>query len=366
MKKINLSKWLKSLLSLTLITALLVTTGCDEDDGPAPTDESAPTQTLYELISADPNLTTFLGYIDADAELAEYVKGTAPYTIFAPNNAAFTTLQTTLGVTSLEVVASSIIDDALRFHFAAGSSSLASITGKSIATVQGENVVVNGTGTIATGGSNSNVKVSDPDIAATNGTLHVVEAILIPPTLFRTIGLNLGTVAQPFLLGAAFTDILGVIRVADSEAPTNGEKILTMLAQQPGTYTVFLPANAVLEGTAAVAGITKEQLIASLTTSPAAARGFLLNQISNTEVVKGAELVAGKMITMMSGAMYTVVVSPANPTTNPLGITLFPVGGDQMNLTKYAPVFFIDLVNVNETGAGNNGSAHAAGVLQQP
>lgn len=357
MKKINLSKWLKSLLSLTLITALLVTTGCGDDDAPAPT------QTLYELISADPNLTTFLGYIDADAELAGYVKGTVPYTIFAPNNAAFATLQTTLGVTSLEVVAPSIIGAALRFHFAAGSSSLASITGKSIATVQGENVVVNGDGTIATGGSNSNVKVSDPDIAATNGTLHVVETILIPPTLFRTIGLNLGTVAQPFLLGAAFTDILGVIGVADSEVPANGKKILTMLAQQPGTYTVFLPANAVLEGTAAVAGITKEQLIASLTTSPAAARGFLLNQISNTEVVKGAELVHGKMITMMSGAMYTVVVSPANPPKNPLGITLVKPA-NILDPTKHAPVFVTDLVKVGETGAGNNGSAHAAGILQ--
>ena len=358
MKKINLLKLLKSLLSLTLVAVLLVTSGCGDDDAPAPT------KTLYELIKGESDLTTFLGYIDADTELKGYAEGTAAYTIFAPNDAAFTALEATLGVDNLDVVAPSIIDATLRFHFASGSSSLASITGKSIATVQTESVAVNGDGTIATGGSNSNVKVSKSDIAATNGTLHVVETILIPPTLFLTIGENLGTVAQPFLLGAAFTDILEVIKVADSEDPASGEKILTMLAGE-GTYTVFLPVNDVLEGTAMATGITKAQLIASLKTNAATARAFLLNQISNTEIVKGSELVTGKMITMMSGVRYTVVKDTPTPPLNPLGITLFS-GSNPADRTKHAPVFMLDLVNVNSTGAGSNGSAHVAGILQLP
>lgn len=360
MKKIDLSKWLKSLLSLTLVTALLITSGCSDDDGDT---VILPTETLYELISADADLSTMLGYIDADAELLGFAQGATAYTIFAPTNTAFTNLEELLG-TSLDLVAPSVIDATLRFHFGLGSSSLASITGGSITTAQGESVVVNGDGTIATGGSNSAVEVSSSDIAAINGTLHVVETILIPPTLFITIGLNLGTVAQPFLLGAPFTDVVGIIAVADSDVPTGEMAISAILADQTsGTkYTAFLPANDVFAGTAAALSITKDALIASLTPNAATARGFLLNQITDAEGLKGSDLVNLKMITMMSGVTYMVVEGTASE-TNPLGITLVQPA-DALDPTKHAPVFQTDIIDVNSTGAGINGSAHVGGIHQ--
>lgn len=351
----------QGLFSLLLSFSLLTFTGCGDDDGPS---IPVPTETLYQLMSSRSDLSQMKAFIDADATLLGYANGTTAYTLFAPNDAAFETLKATLTVDDLTTVAPSVIGSVLLFHFSAGAKTKAEITNNSFTTVQGEENEGNADGTLLRGGTNSNVVIAEADVQAINGTMHVVETILIPPTIFESIGENLGTIAQPYLLGAVFTDIVGVIGVADSDVPSGEMSISGILSDRTGTlYTAFLPANAVLDGVAAAAGLTKEQLIGSLTASPAAARGFLLNQISNTGIVKGSDITAGTMITMMSTKVY-VAVETAASASNPLGLSLFPVGADQTDLTKYAPIFSKDIIDVNSTGAAINGSAHVSSILQ--
>ena len=344
---------MKGLIMSLLAIGVLTFSGCKED-------EFVPTKTLYDLVSADAELSEMLGYIDADATLKGYAQGTAAYTAFIPNNAAFDKLRETLGITDLSVVNPAIISSVINFHFAAGATSAAELTGASVATVQGESVVGNADGTILTGCSDTKVEILETKELATNGMLHVVGTILIPPTICGTIGVNLGTVAQPILLGAVFTDVVGIIAVADIDVPAGELSITEILADKSGTaYTVFMPVNDVFAGAAALYGITKEEFIGSLTTSAAAARGFMLNHISNAGGVKGSELVDGKTITMMTGNTYIVATSTPSP-ENPLGIVLVNV----LDQAKIAPVYQTDLIDAGGSGAGSNGSAHVSSILQ--
>lgn len=356
MKKLKLLT--QGLFTLLLAFSLLTFTGCSDDDEGTP----APTETLYQLMAARTDLSQMKAFVDADATLLGYANGTTAYTMFAPNDDAFNTLKATLLVDDLTTVAPAVIGSVLLFHFSVGAMTKAEMTGTSFATVQGENNEGNADGTLKEGGTNSNVVIAEADIQATNGTMHIVETILIPPTIFDAIGVNLGTVAQPYLLGAVFTDIVGIIGVADSDVPTGEMAISAILADQtPGAlYTAFLPANSVLDGVAAVLGMSKDDLIALYTSSPAAARGFLLNHISNAGIVKGSDLTNGTTITMMSGNTYVVVTGNVDATTNPLGIVLVNVADN----SKIAPVFAIDLLDVNDTGAAVNGSAHVSSILQ--
>jgi len=345
---------MKGVFMSLLAVGVLTFSGCGPDDP-----VFVPTETLYELLSADPELSEMKGFIDADAALLGYAQGTTDYTFFAPNNAAFETLRGTLGTDDLSTVAPAIIASVMNFHFVAGKYTKAELSGAEVASVQGESVVGNADGTIFTGGSITAVEILSADNQATNGTMHVVGNILIPPTIFQAIGLNLGTVAQAVLLGAPFTDIVGIIGVADSDVPVGESSISSILADKTLSITAFVPANDVLAGVAAFKGVTKEQLIASFTSSPAAARGFLLNHISDAGGVLGSELVAGKTITMMTGNTY-IVVEVTPDATSPLGIVLVNV----LDQAKAAPVYALDLIDVNSTGAALNGSAHVSSILQ--
>lgn len=352
MKK--LETLMKGLIMAVLAVVMLTFSSCGDDD------EFVPTETLYELISADADLSEMLGYIDADATLKGYAQGTAAYTLFAPNNAAFDQLRETLGVTDLSFVAPALITSVMHFHFAAGQLAYGDTD---FTTAQGEKNTISATGFVKEAGSDSDGAEILATGLATNGTLYEVETILVPPTIFGAIGVNLGTIAQPYLLGAAFTDIVGVIDVADGDVPAGQASIREMLANKDSTITAFLPANQVLDGIAALKQITKEQLIGSLTTSAAAARGFLLNQISAEGYIKGSDLTHLRTITMMTGNTYRVIVGTKSE-SNPEGITLVNVTHDPNDATKHSPVVALDLILVGDTGEGSNGSAHASAIFQ--
>ncbi|MEP2026056.1 MAG: fasciclin domain-containing protein [Reichenbachiella sp.] len=230
-------------MMLTLLCGLALSfTACDDDED----DEEEATMTIYELVSADSDLSDLKSYIDADAELKGYAEGTTTHTLFAPNNAAFTKLEATLG-SSLDIVAPDIVKATMLFQFVADDVSSDELVNGSFETLQGENIVGNGDGTIATGGSDDAVEVLEADIAATNGTVHVIETILIPPTLFATIGVNLGKLSQPILLGADFTILASAIAKADTYAAENELTTLTSILIGETAYTVFAPSNATFE-----------------------------------------------------------------------------------------------------------------------
>ncbi|MBV6643938.1 MAG: fasciclin domain-containing protein [Cyclobacteriaceae bacterium] len=354
MMKTDVSNLWRLMAMFALVSGLLFFTGCsdDEDDG-----EPDPTETLEQIIDGRTDITDFETFFAANSATLPDISGTTEYTLFIPNDAAFDTLRSTLDTEDLTTVRSEIISSVLAFHFVSGNFT-SSDFGPNLASAQGEDIVFNNDNTIFTGGSNTMVNVIEEDLRATNGVIHIVDRILIPPTIFGFIGLNLGTIAQPVLLGADFSDLLTIIEVADDATLEAGElSISEILADQTGTlYTAFLPTNAVLDGAAAAAQVTKEALIASVTPNAATARAFLLNHIYDDGILKAADLSNGFQLTMMSGKNLVVAETDVTAQT-PLGLVL--VNGD-----SNVPIFSADVFNFSGIGSGTNGALHVSSIIQ--
>ena len=126
--------------------------------------------------------TTLLTALKA-AGLAEQAKAKGPFTVFAPDNAAFAKLPAGTVDNLLKPANKKQLTKILTYHVVPGNVMAADLKdGQTIKTVQGESLTVSlegGTVTIrdAKGGS---ATVTTPDIKATNGTVHSIDAVLMP------------------------------------------------------------------------------------------------------------------------------------------------------------------------------------------
>ncbi|SMG45990.1 Uncaracterized surface protein containing fasciclin (FAS1) repeats [Marivirga sericea] len=257
MKKKNL--FLKSTSSLLamlfVVMSAFMFTACDDDPEPEPEPENS----ILEIVSASETHTQLEAFVTADADLAAALGGNN-LTLFAPNDAAFDRLRTILDVESLDQVNPAVIGAVLRYHAVASVELRESFTEESeLTSLQGEDITFNADANIFNGGTDTDVEFVGDEILATNGVVHVVETILIPPSIFATIGANLGKVSQTVLLGADFSTLAAAIAKADTYADaTTGVPFLTDVLAGDNPITVFAPINQVF----ASAGITLETFTA--------------------------------------------------------------------------------------------------------
>jgi uncharacterized surface protein with fasciclin (FAS1) repeats len=150
-----------------------------------------PTLSIAETViaaaeSADaPEFTVLLAAVlAADPSIAATLTDGGPYTVFAPTDAAFTALLEALGVTAEDVLADTeLLNTVLAYHVVPGTFSAATVVaaageeGFSVATLNGvlDIAVVDGGVVI-----NEGVNVIATDIYATNGVVHVIDAVLLP------------------------------------------------------------------------------------------------------------------------------------------------------------------------------------------
>lgn len=244
MKKNNL---MKNLWALALLAATFAFTGCnDDDDG-----DAAPEQNIWEIVQERDNLSSLEAELER-AGLDATLSGSGNMTLFAPSNDALTTLLGTLGLDDFSPVAESVVQAVLSYHVANSEYFSADITeGTTITTVQGEDITVVGGPRLSTGAT-SDAGFVTTDIEATNGVVHIVDVVLVPPSIGALIVQTLGTAAQPILLSKDFTTLSAAILKADQgKDPAN-----TIVGALVGldAVTFFAPPNAVLDGNLDVEG----------------------------------------------------------------------------------------------------------------
>jgi uncharacterized surface protein with fasciclin (FAS1) repeats len=298
-KNLFLKSTSRLLTMLFVAMTAFVFTACEDDPEPEPEPENS----ILEIVAASPDHTQLEAFVTADADLAAALGGN-DLTLFAPNDAAFNNLRTILGVDDLGQVNPSIIGAVLRFHAVASVERRESFSETTeLTTLIGEDITFNANSRIETGGSNRDVQFAGEEILATNGVVHVVETILIPPSIFSNIEANLGKVSQTILLGADFTTLAAAISKADTEyaATTDGVTPLSSIlagTAGPEQITVFAPVNQVFEA----AGITLD------TYNAAQWYGIIANHVLgsrklSTDLVTGTGNVtlAGGAITLLPG-----------------------------------------------------------------
>lgn len=133
---------------------------------------------IVDVAASNENFSTLVAAVQA-AGLEETLRGDGPFTVFAPTNEAFAnlpegTLDNLLKPENKEKLAA-----ILTYHVLAGKTKAADIAGQTleVATVNGANVEVDGVDGVTVGGAT----VVTPDIAASNGVIHVIDAVLLPP-----------------------------------------------------------------------------------------------------------------------------------------------------------------------------------------
>lgn len=133
-------------------------------------------KTIVQTAIDDGNFTTLVKAVTA-AGLVETLSGEGPFTVFAPTDAAFAKVP----AATLESLLADpkALAEVLTYHVVSGkvmASDVAQLT--TATTVQGQNVSID----TSNGVMVNNAKVVTADVEASNGVIHVIDAVLLPPT----------------------------------------------------------------------------------------------------------------------------------------------------------------------------------------
>ena len=110
------------------------------------------------------------------AGLVETLKGTGPFTIFAPTNAAFEALFMQLGVTGIADLTADQLTPILLYHVVSGNVRSNQLTAGAVTTLNGTiQVTLTPSPQI-----NGNTNIIATDVQATNGVIHVIDKVLLP------------------------------------------------------------------------------------------------------------------------------------------------------------------------------------------
>jgi uncharacterized surface protein with fasciclin (FAS1) repeats len=156
----NTSKTLAAAVVAALISA------CATPPAPSPITDTA---------QRTPQLSTLTKLIN-DAGLADTLRSAGPYTVFAPSDEAFKAVP----AATMQALASDkeLLKSVLTFHVLPGKVSAADVTNGNAKTVQGATVALSRSGTFITV---EDAVVTQADVPASNGVVHVIDRVLMPP-----------------------------------------------------------------------------------------------------------------------------------------------------------------------------------------
>lgn len=141
---------------------------------PALADNHGQMQDIVDIAVANGNFTTLVAAVEA-AGLVETLKGEGPFTVFAPTDEAFAALpEGTVEALLNDIPALTAI---LTYHVVPGAVMSGDLTdGMTAETVNGQSVTI----TLGDGVMVNGANVVTADIEASNGVIHVIDAVILP------------------------------------------------------------------------------------------------------------------------------------------------------------------------------------------
>jgi len=131
---------------------------------------------IIDIASTTDGFATLTAAVTAGG-LVETLKGAGPFTVFAPTDAAFAALPAGVLDALLLPENKDVLAQILAYHVVAGKVLAADVTDGDVATVEGQNVTLS----TADGVTVNGAKVVQADVMTSNGVIHAIDAVILPP-----------------------------------------------------------------------------------------------------------------------------------------------------------------------------------------
>jgi len=143
---------------------------------------------------------------------------------------AFVALLDTLGVTTAELLARDDLGDILKYHVLSGSSVMSAdlAATQDVTTLEGSNLTVTKNGSTVKAGS---AGVSTADISCSNGVIHVIDAVLLPPV---------PDIVETAISAGNFTVLVEALQTAGLVDALKGAGPFTVFAPTDAAFTALL------------------------------------------------------------------------------------------------------------------------------
>ena len=166
--------------------------GSSSSSASSPTSSTTPAATasaatasknIVQIAESNPNFSTLVSAVKA-AGLVSTLEGSGPFTVFAPTNAAFAALPAGTLPTLLEPANKAMLTRILTYHVVSGALKADQIMPGAVKTVNGATFTVNSAGgkLTITDGKGNTAQIFQTNIVASNGVIHVINAVLLPPS----------------------------------------------------------------------------------------------------------------------------------------------------------------------------------------
>lgn len=224
---------------------------------------------IVEVASSLPDFSILVQAV-VTADLADTLANGGPFTVFAPTNQAFADLAAALGTDANGLLASPFLTDILLYHVLsapAPSDVVLTLDGANLGNngaglnLLGEDLVVEITPLSLIDGTDTPANVTATDVFASNGVIHVIDKVLLPPSVVEALGLN----EEETELPATVVDIASgnpdFSILVQALGAAEGDLVTTLIGSGP--FTVLAPTNAAFEAFAAKYNLTLDALLAS-------------------------------------------------------------------------------------------------------
>ena len=228
---------MKNLLKITAVLFISLTTfqSCNDDnDNALPYEPEPTTNSIVDVALGSENLSTLVAALQK-ADLVTTLASQGPFTVLAPSNEAFNTFLSDNGFNSLDDVPVEILTNILLNHVVGGRLASTDLTtgyattfAISSASDQSMSIFIDTTNGVRFNGVSS---VTDANIDADNGIVHLVDAVIGLPSVvtFAVADPTFSTLVSALTRDDLTTDFVGVLSTATGTSPA--------------PFTVFAPTN---------------------------------------------------------------------------------------------------------------------------
>lgn len=327
-------------IMLLALAGLMIFSSCNKDDDNV-TPEQLPetTKSIVEIATTTDDFSTLVEAL-VKADLVSALDGNGPYTVFAPTNAAFDMLFKDLGVNGIEDLPAEALKPILLYHVIGSSVESTELNEGYVETLNTNTsdelgvklfIELNNQKTLTRGADaetgeikaklaqsvmiNGSTSVITADVKATNGVIHVIDKVLLPPTVVDV------AISNP-----SFSILV--------QAVVKAGLVDALMGQGP--FTVFAPTNEAFEALFAELNVMGIEDLSAEALKPILLYHVVGDNVISSEVAKGSvptlnteamidiDIMNSKVMLNGSSTVLAVDVQAANGVIHVIDKVLLP------------------------------------------